>query len=237
MRRTRDSNAPLVFTEALIVPDRAAELFLDDAASDPIARVARRVRLVVVRFLVNHQGRSALVEQAIWAAVQRDNRAEHGNGGVPIPIHFEIRQIARVGSAGIILAVLLSVWIEVRAGRLEVRPIAFPHAMNVNSVSARRKLRNCHLNLNAVAGCRRDCSRANLLPLCVDDGRVRLLRRLPESSRGEEQRECGDSVSNVYAYFLHDIEWLALLGPVPGILQRFYAVSHLRSAKIAAFIS
>src|SRR4030095_14104617 len=92
---------------------------MDHAAGQPLARVAGRIGLVVILALVDDQGRAVTLEQRARAAVERhalDRDLPLHASGVR---HLDIRQVAEMGSARVVLAVLLVLGIEVLAGRFE----------------------------------------------------------------------------------------------------------------------
>ena len=75
---------------------RCVPLLGDHAAGDPIARVARRISLVVVGFRVDHHRRAAIGEQRVGAIAQRHSRVCDGNFRRSFRSNAKVRHIARV---------------------------------------------------------------------------------------------------------------------------------------------
>lgn len=77
---------------------------------------------------MNHQCRAASLKQRVGSVAQSHVRGEKAAGGVAIGADFQIQQVAVVRPIRTIFSVLLSGWIEVPAGGLEVRAFALSTA-------------------------------------------------------------------------------------------------------------
>ena len=115
-------------------PNLAGPLFLDYPAGDAVSRISRRVGLQVISLGMNDQGGAAIAEKRVAVISESYIRVQHFQLGTPIGLHDEIVHITGVMAFRILQAVLLSLRIEMRAGRFEIGRIALCLAVEVQSV-------------------------------------------------------------------------------------------------------
>ena len=73
---------------------------------------------------MNHQGRTAIAEQGMTVVAEGYVFVHNPEFSFAFGVYREVVHVAGMVAIGILQAVLLSVWIEVRTSRLEVRRIA-----------------------------------------------------------------------------------------------------------------
>src|SRR5512145_3092129 len=81
----------------------------------------------------------------------------------PITFDSEVVQVACVWSHLVLHSMLFVVWIEMCAGRFELRAFTLSHLVNVDRVFTRRKTRQIQHNPHTLSR-RRDLCRADALP-------------------------------------------------------------------------
>ena len=84
---------------------------------------------MIVSASMNNDGRTAWTNQGVIRRLQCELWCSHLNIRGSVGSHFNISQITGVESFGIFGSVLLGLWIEVLAGRLEVGLRAIPFFM------------------------------------------------------------------------------------------------------------
>ena len=89
---------------------------------------------------MNHQRRAAAGKQRFRAIAQIHSGIGDRNLRRTVSAHLKVIHVAGVRPHRIFGSVLLSVGIEVRAGRCEVWSFALGHLMNVNRVLAGRQI-------------------------------------------------------------------------------------------------
>ena len=101
---------------------------------------------------MNHNRCASVAEDGVLAFAQRDIRISDAGLRLAIVVNDEILHVAGVRSFRIVEPVLFAVWIEMRAGRLEVGRIALGILMNMNSVLTGGHIVQVELDLDAFAG-------------------------------------------------------------------------------------
>ena len=124
----------------------------DDAAGDAVAGVSGGVGLHVVDLLVDHDGGATISENAVWGGwVKRDGvKFEAGLTYVTFSDGDILREIAGVVAHGVLEAVLLVGWVEVRPCGFEIRWIAVRTGVDMDTVFANGKIFEVKLEVNAL---------------------------------------------------------------------------------------
>ena len=115
-----------------------ASLFLDNAARDTWAGIARGIRLHVVGLAMHHEGGSAIAEQRMRVVPEIDAPVGDGRSGAALGIRGEVQHVARVMTLRVFEPMFLAIRIEVAPRRLEVGPFAFRNLMEVDGVLSGR---------------------------------------------------------------------------------------------------
>ena len=143
------------------------------SAGNAIARVSRRISLHVVFFGMNDDRRSAVTEQrmAIAGIFQIHVSVSEFHGGFAVWLDGEVHHVASVMAFGALQAMLFAVWIEVRAGGLEVGTIALGILMKVDAVRARGQIMQLYIEYHPralrAAFTFRQCNRAHAFALGI----------------------------------------------------------------------
>ena len=118
---------------------------LNHTAGNADASVARRIGLHVVCLLVDHNARSARVEQRSGAVAGEDDVLNCAlEGALAVRTDRQVWQIASMMTRWVLHAVLLVRGIEVATRRREARGIAFTGFVDVDGVNSRTQICNRH---------------------------------------------------------------------------------------------
>lgn len=102
---------------------------------------------------MNYQSSASVAEYRVWTFTQLDIGVSDGHvPGFAVVVDDEILHVASVWSFGIVEAVFLTIGIEMRAGRLEVRGIALGILMNMDGVLTGGHVVKVQPNLDTSAG-------------------------------------------------------------------------------------
>jgi hypothetical protein len=128
---------------------RQTRLFRNHAASNPVARVASWVRLHVIGFGVNHQGRSAVDDQGAVAIAQVYTRIWECIICIPVSLDSEVRHVTGMRPLWILQTVVLLVRIEMWTSRRESWSLTLRDLVNVCGMLAGRQVLEVEGNRNA----------------------------------------------------------------------------------------
>ncbi len=116
-----------------IVPKGSYSL-RDYAAGDAVAGVARRISFHIVGFGVDDERCASVAEHGVGVGAEVYILVLELPSGFAFLIDTEVRHVAGMVAFGIFQTVLFPVGIEMRAGRFEIRGIAFGILMEMNGV-------------------------------------------------------------------------------------------------------
>jgi hypothetical protein len=150
-----DSRGRLSLLDSWLLPQRSRiELLRYYAAGDAVAGVSGGIGLHVVSFGVDDDCGAPVGEERMRPFAEGHVFVLDTRVRFSLRTNGEVQHIAGVMAFRILESMLFAVGIEVRAGRLEIRSIAFRVLMKVDGVLAERKIVQLQLEGDAGAFCR-----------------------------------------------------------------------------------